>query len=237
MTSVASPAEDRHFVDHPEIRAYFRDLFPSLLAESDRGAVLLGAAQVDEQLKLLFESLLPSDTSNKRKKEIFSFTGPFGGFSSKLDVAYVCRLLPPSLIKAIHKFRMLRNDVAHEATSFDLKDHQEEIYRIFALVGVGVEAGINRMAVELMVNNMLNRLTTVEHPIDEGKPLFENRSAALAYLHENTDLLNVLEPDRPRWELGIGVGLICGSIIHHREKLSVALASSETIVTALRGKS
>jgi len=234
MTSIAVPAESRHFMAHPEVEAYLRGLFPSLTAESDRGAVLLGAAQIDEQLKLLFASLAPAATSKNRKKEIFSFNGPFGSFSAKLDVAYVCRLLPPSLIDAVHRFRKLRNDVAHKASSFELKDHQDEIYRIFALVGPGVDVGVNRMTVELMVNNMLIRLTTADHPIDEGKPLFENRSAALAYLDENKHVLKVLEADRPRWELGVGVGLICGLIIHHRERLSRALGSSETIVSALR---
>lgn len=234
MNPAAPPAKDRHFMDHPEVEAYLRGLFPSLTAESDRGAVLLGAAQIDEQLKVLFASLVPSTTSNNRKKEIFSFNGPFGSFSAKLDVAYVCRLLPSSLIDAIHRFRKLRNDVAHKASSFELKNHQDEIYRIFALVGPGVEVGVNRMTVEMMINNMLIRLTTLEHPIDEGKPLFENRSAALAYLDKNKHVLMVLEADRPRWELGIGVGLICGLIIHHRERLSKALGSSETIVSAFR---
>ena len=213
---------------HPEVETYLRDLFPTIAAESDRGAVLLGASQIDEQLRLLFEHLVPPSTSNNRKKEIFNVNGPFGSFSSKLDVAYVCRLLPGSLIGAIHRFRKLRNDVAHKALAFRLQEHREEIYRIFAMVGPGVDAGVSQMTVEMMLENMLGRLVALEHPIEKGKALFENRSAALAYLDENRHHLKVLEADRPRWELGIGIGLICGLIIYHRDCLSQAIGINET---------
>lgn len=232
MSKKVEPAscisEERHFLDHPEVSTYLRNLFPTIIAESDRGAVLLGASQVDEQIKLLFDSLTPPSTGNKRKKEIFSLTGPFGGFAAKLDVAYVCRLLPATLIEAIHKLRKLRNDVAHKATTFSLKNHQKEIYDIFALLGPGVDMGVNRWAVELMVDSMLERLTTLEHPIDKGKPLFESKTAALDYLNQNKHHLNILEADQPRWEIGLGVGLICGLIIYHRERLLGVIGVRET---------
>ena len=226
-------SEERHFMAHPEVEEYLRDLLPTLISESDRGAVLLAASQIDEQLKRLFECLLPEKTSNKRKKEIFNPTGPFGGFCSKLDVAYVCRVLPASLVQAIHKFRKLRNTVAHEALSFRLQDHKQDIYEIFALVGPGVDLGVNRMALELMFESMLAQLTTVESPTDEGKPLFEDRGAVLDYLGKNAHLFKVAADHQQRWELGIGVGIICGLITYHRERLVAALGPENTLVPLL----
>lgn len=221
-------------MNHPEVKTYLRELFPSITAESDRGAVLLGASQIDEQLRLLFDHLVPTHTSNNRKKEIFNVTGPFGGFAGKLDVAYVCRLLPKSLIDAIHRFRKLRNEVAHTASAFRLQNHRDEIYQIFSMVGTGIDAGVSRMTVNLMLESMLSRLLVLGHPIEDGKPLFENRSAAIAYLDDNRHLLRVLEADRSRWEVGIGIGLICGLIIYHREKLVAALGSNETFASENR---
>lgn len=222
--------EDRHFMNHPEVVAYLHDLFPIIIAESDRGAVLLGASQIDEQLKLLFDSLVPLSTNRKRKKEIFNFTGPFGSFAAKLDIAYVCRLLPVSLINAIHRFRKLRNDVAHQTSSFSLMAYEVDVRSIFALVGSGIDDGVSRMAVELMMNSMLSKLTTIEHPIDEGKPLFENKEAVLDYLDQNRHLLDDIGINQLRWEIGCGIALICGLIIHHRERLVEALGERETFV-------
>ena len=102
---------DNHFLFNPELQPYFSEIVPSLISESDRGAVLLGASFVDEQLNALFKSLVPSSVSGKREKEIFNYTGAFGGVASKLDVALVCRILSPEIVDAIHGIRKIRFDV------------------------------------------------------------------------------------------------------------------------------
>jgi len=131
MNAINSTASEPHFMDHPEVESYFRELLPALVSESDRGAVLLGASRIDEHLKDFFEALLPASTSAKRKKEILGLNGPFGSFSAKLDIAYACRLLPEELVDAINKFRKLRNDVAHKPLPFRLEDHSTEVRAIF----------------------------------------------------------------------------------------------------------
>ncbi|MCG5526513.1 hypothetical protein LRB11_16540 [Ectothiorhodospira haloalkaliphila] len=226
--------DDSQFMGHPDVQLYLRELLPAIIEESDRGAVLLAASQIDEQLKQLFETILPDETSNRRKKEIFNLTGPFGSFSAKLDVAYVCRLLPATLIKAIHRFRMLRNDVAHEALRFRLKDHKAQIYEIFSLVGPGVDLGVNRMALELMMESILGHLTSIESPTEEGKPMFDSRQAVLDYLSENPGSLKNAEDHQQRWELGVGGGIICGLIVYHRDRLSAAIGPDDTLVSVFR---
>lgn len=234
MNNETASVEQPHFMDHPEVEAYLRDLFPAITGESDRGAILLGAAQIDHQLKAFFEVLLPEGTNRKRKDEIFSFNGPFGSLSSKLDVAYTCRLLPPPLIKAIHLFRKLRNDLAHKTAPFTLNDHATEIRQIFALVGPGVEVGVSHTTVNLMLENMLTILGRLENPTEPGQPMFTDRGAVLAYISNNKHHLGKLEDQRMKWEVGIGVGLICGFIIHLRNELSATLGSDETFAFAWR---
>ncbi len=144
MESISPTNEDRHFMSHPEIATYMRDLFPCIIAESDRGAILLGTAQIDEQLNLLFAHLIPSATKqNYKNREISDSSKPFRDLGTKLRIAYVCRLLPVSLIDAIHKLKKLRNDVAHKPSSFNLKAHEKDVRGIFALVGSGCDIGVS----------------------------------------------------------------------------------------------
>lgn len=230
-----SMSSDNNFLSHPELEPYFQELLPELLAESDRGAILLGVSQIDEHLKIFFECLLPEGTSSKRRKEIFSLTGPFGSLSSKLDIALVCRLLPSGLVTAVHKIRKIRNDLAHKTSSFSLADHHDRLYEIFSLLGPGVDIGINRLALDLLMESMLAKLLDLDHPIDEGVPLFDGKPEAVKYLSENGDVLKILDKQRPRWEFAIGVGMICGVILLHRHKISNALNGTNTLL-ALIGK-
>lgn len=217
-----------HFMDHPEVDQYMADLLPIIVSESDRGAVLLGASQIDEQLGRFFEALLPPGTSNNRRKEIFSFTGPFGGLSAKLDVAYTCRLLPPSLVEAVHLFRKLRNDLAHKTAAFDLQDHAALVRRVFSLVGPGVEVGVSNATVTMMLENTIARLLHLKNPSDPVEPMFKDRSAVLEYMQNNKHHLTKLEDQRIKWELALGIGLVCGYIIYIRDQLVRSLGARET---------
>ncbi|MEL4204946.1 hypothetical protein P0W48_16540 [Plesiomonas shigelloides] len=223
-----------NFLSHPELKPYFNDIIPTIISESDRGAVLLSVSYIDEQLNVLFDNLVPSSISNKRKKEIFNYTGPFGGIASKLDVALVCRILSPEIIDAIHELRKIRNALAHNTSTFSLKEYQKQLYNIFSLLGPRVDLGINRIALEAMMSNMLRKLLDMSHPIDDGKPLFEGREEALEYLSNNGEVLSVLDEQRPRWELAIGIGVISGMILLYRDKILSAVDGEKTLLNALK---
>lgn len=111
---------NEHFLSHPELRPYFDEIVPLLISESDRGAVLLRVSKIDQYLKDFFEKLVPESVSGKRRKDIFNYSGVFGTLSSKLDIALVCRLLSPEIVKAAHKLRKIRNDLAHQTSAFNL---------------------------------------------------------------------------------------------------------------------
>ena len=224
---------NKHFLSHPELRPYFDEIVPLLISESDRGAVLLGVSKIDQYLTVFFERLVPESVSGKRRKDIFNYSGAFGTLSSKLDIALVCRLLSSEIVNAIHKMRKIRNDLAHQTISFSLTEYQAQFYEIFSLIGPGVDVGINRTAIEAMMENMLTKLITLEHPVEEGKPLFEGKGEALEYLSNNGEVLKVLEEQRPRWELAIGVSIICGMILLYRDKIADSLVGDKTILSLL----
>jgi len=217
------------FMDHPDIEIYFDEIFPLIIQESDRGAVLLGVSYIDEKLNLLFKDLLPSGISNKRRKDIFSYTGPFGGISSKLDVALVCRLLPEDLIRAINLLRKIRNSIAHDVTHFCLEDHKQRLSEILELIGEKVYEAVNDIALSAMLDKLIKKFTSAPHPTETDKPLFESEESALTYIRGNEEIKGILREQRLRWEVGIGVGLICGLILFHKDKTLSWLGDSGVI--------
>lgn len=116
---------DTHFLAHPEIKELFSSVFSTLVEESDRGAVLVGAEHVARHLKRLFEAVAPQAISQRRLKETLGFPGALSSFSAKTEVAYLTRLISKDLYDAINHLRGLRNDLAHSPDSFRLVDYEQ----------------------------------------------------------------------------------------------------------------
>lgn len=64
----------------------FRD---ALDLETDRGCALLAISFLEEELKILLKKCLIEDEN--AEKIIFSFNGPLGTFSSKIEMAFFFR--------------------------------------------------------------------------------------------------------------------------------------------------
>ncbi|HEV8241102.1 MAG TPA: hypothetical protein VGS57_17185 [Thermoanaerobaculia bacterium] len=222
MPGTNSESDDAHFLRHPEVVALFGPTLQALVGESDRGAVLIAAQLVDNSLRRLFEELAPPDLSRKTLKSLLDYPGPLSTSSSKVNLAVLARLVPAAVGKAIHRLREIRNAVAHSPDSFRLQDHTESLRQVFD-IGPGVPVGVNRVALELLTRNVINHLLTVPHPL-EGKPIFTSPEQIIDYLLEHRDLLDQLGEHQLRWELGIGVALLCGAIVFHRERTVKALA-------------
>jgi hypothetical protein len=207
-----------HFLDHPEIKELFRAVFSTLVVESDRGAVLIAAAHVDLHLRGLFEMIAPSRMSRRKLKRILDYPGPLSTFSAKADIAYVTRLISEDVHKAIYHLRRVRNDVAHSPNSFRLSDHHERLKQMYEL-GPGVPSAVNRWACELIVRFAVGNVLTVNDPTAvEPKPIFATPQEALDYLAMNPDIMTTLDERRPRYELALGVALICALIVNSRDK-------------------
>lgn len=111
-----------------ELEQEFR--YDILLNESDRGAVLVATAFVDEALEHLLRSFMtakcPSDdekTLSSAITELLEPSSPFsplGNFSSRITICYVFGLVSSDTMNALHCLRGLRNKFAHRS---EIKPH------------------------------------------------------------------------------------------------------------------
>lgn len=230
MTHESNP----HFLKHPEVKELFGAVFRNLVSESDRGAVLVGLAQVDDQLAQLFAAVVPKALSKRRREGILEYPGPLGSVSAKADLALVVRLIPQRLHAAINQLRKLRNLVAHSAGGFTLEEHDEPLRKMFDL-GDNVPAFINRIVLELMLRDVTDSLTGPDGPkSDAGENCFTSAMDVYEYIEANPALISPLEGKRRRYELAIGVVLICALIIRHRDEAKSLLGQHETLSSVAR---
>lgn len=87
--------------------------------ESDRAAVILGAAKVDSLLaQILDRHLRPSLSSND---ELLDGDSPLSTFSSRINVSYRLGLITADFAKSLHLLRRIRNSFAHEVSGVSLE--------------------------------------------------------------------------------------------------------------------
>jgi DNA-binding MltR family transcriptional regulator len=95
----------------------------ALNEETDRGCALMSAAFMEDRLGELIAALLVDDS--KPVKEMLSFSGALGTFSSRINMSYLLRLIPKNVYRELHLLRKIRNSFAHTASS--LKFETEEV--------------------------------------------------------------------------------------------------------------
>jgi hypothetical protein len=110
--------------------------------ESDRAAVVLGAAKLDLQLyQILQKVLLPNPGSSD---ELLDGDAPLSTFSARINLCYRLGLIDRSLTRALHLIRRIRNSFAHEISGSDLNSgsHCDRIKELTApfIGNVGYDA-------------------------------------------------------------------------------------------------
>jgi hypothetical protein len=90
--------------------------------ESDRAAVILAAAMLDEGLKELVESfLIPCSSS---EDPLFDgANAPVGTFSSRIECAYRLGIISRRFAKSLHMIRKIRNTFAHDVAGCKFSSH------------------------------------------------------------------------------------------------------------------
>jgi len=96
-------------------------LYRQLANESDRGALIVSAALLDDALlNMLKAKFCPS---LEREDELFEgIYAPLGTFAAKIDLAYRVGLFNAEFRKVLHLMRKLRNDFAHSVHKVDFSD-------------------------------------------------------------------------------------------------------------------
>lgn len=101
--------------------------------ESERAAVILAAARMDVLLYQLISKVLLPNTG--KGDELFDGDTPLSTFSAKINLAHRLRLIAPDLARALHLFRKVRNDFAHDVYGCQIESspHADRIKEILAL--------------------------------------------------------------------------------------------------------
>lgn len=98
---------------------HFRKFVDEFKDESDRAAVVLGAAKLDSLLQqILDRHLLPSLSSSD---ELLDGDSPLATFSSRINASYRLGLVTAEFAKQLHLIRRIRNAFAHETSGCSLE--------------------------------------------------------------------------------------------------------------------
>jgi hypothetical protein len=89
-----------------------------LIAESDRGVVLIVANDIEQLLESLFKKAFAGRVSNTIQEALFDLNGPLGSLSGKGKLAFAVGLLERPLYDHLDLLRRLRNQVAHDSKEF-----------------------------------------------------------------------------------------------------------------------
>jgi hypothetical protein len=101
-------------------RQSLEDFLDEFDKETDRAAVVLGAARLDNILyRLLKKALLPS--ANNRDELLEGEGAPVSTFSARIQLAYRLGLFDAQTAHLLHLIRKIRNDFAHETSSSSLE--------------------------------------------------------------------------------------------------------------------
>lgn len=91
-----------------------------LIEESDRGAVIVAAALLEEILDDILNSIISkNDIPSKHVKNMFGLSGPLSSFSSKTLICYGFGFISKNAFDDLSKIRKLRNKFAHSTERVD----------------------------------------------------------------------------------------------------------------------
>ena len=209
--------------ENPDIINLFIDLFDTLLEESDRGAIIIGATKVEEQLSLYIQSILPKSSATYRKK-LLKYPGILSSFNSKIELAYAFRLIDKKLYASLNSLRILRNKAAHSPTSLSISDLTDQYEKIFDL-GSETQLLIKNQSKELIVKAKFKHLKSL---FEEWKLTDQQQEEQVKGLLESGELIENLEKQVPKWELVFGLTILCSFMKYEKEETLELLGQSDT---------
>jgi len=119
-------------------RVAYEAFIDDFARESDRAAVVLGAAKLDLQLyQILQKVLLPNPSATD---DLLDSDAPLSTFSARINLCYRLGLIDRALTRTLHLIRRIRNSFAHEISGSDLASgaHRDRIKELIAPF-IGVE--------------------------------------------------------------------------------------------------
>ncbi len=107
----------------------------ALLKESDRGLVILGAEELSNCLEALLREFMRREARyQKLVDSLFEGFGPLASFSSRIQVAFLFKLIPERVRADLEVLRLMRNEFAHNSAPIDF-DHPKISCWLQKLIG------------------------------------------------------------------------------------------------------
>jgi len=113
---IEKPAQPSH---QTEDYSRFNAFLDEFNRESDRAAVILGAARLDENLRQILTAFLLPVTSTG--DDLLDVDRPLGTFSARVAMCHRLGLISADLARALTLIRKIRNSFAHELRSSSLE--------------------------------------------------------------------------------------------------------------------
>jgi DNA-binding MltR family transcriptional regulator len=114
----------------------FREFINEFKGESDRAAVILGAAKLDLMLnQILLKVLFPNASS---QDDLFDQDRPLSSFAAKINLCHRLGIIDSECSRALHMIRKIRNDFAHEVSGCSLNtgSHRDRVKELAAPLGI-----------------------------------------------------------------------------------------------------
>lgn len=130
-------------------------VFKELQGESDRAAVILVAAHLEDSLMIKVMSRMrkpPDGSTIEYYDDVFAPNRPLGSFSAKIDAAYFFEIIDDTMRAQLNDVREMRNACAHSQHPISFADSAlvNVCKRIFAPTGVmQIEAGAGPKEIRL----------------------------------------------------------------------------------------
>lgn len=96
--------------DIEKLREDWKQISAEIMSESDRGAILIGTAYLDDSLHVLLDAVFVDD---KVVLDLLKDGGAFGTFHRRIHLAYGIGLITKKLYNDIEVIRGIRNELAH----------------------------------------------------------------------------------------------------------------------------
>ena len=162
--------------------AGFQEFVDEFKNESDRAAVVLGAAKLDQLLYQVLQAYLMPVSG--KSDELLDQSSALGTFSSRIEACYRIGLIEAKVARTLHLIRKIRNSFAHQVsgctlTSGPQKDRISDLANEYLqyddfikfrnhFFGKTVDSSVNFRAVLALVAGRLesfrNRLSTLNNP-------------------------------------------------------------------------
>jgi DNA-binding MltR family transcriptional regulator len=125
-----------------------RTILSTFHSESDRGAILVAASFLDSTLERLLRATFVHD-GGPLVEQMFSFEGPMGAFSARINMALAMGLIHTDTAAHLHRVRRIRNACAHspESVDFDtdsVRDLTNAMWHVDSFVTAAARNGSRR---------------------------------------------------------------------------------------------